>query len=651
MICNYELYADYAEMKQKKWDIAETFAKGLEDPISYLHINLQIQLDEDAMSTIKATEATMRRYADSQSLQRGLEYYHEGAVDNLIVRGNTLSAEVEGSEPEPYTVQITFGPGDKVIAECTCPYEWGGWCKHIVAAMYAYLHEPEAVEERPALEALLSPLNRDSLQALLLHLAQNHPDLIAEMEQQIPQIVSAAPPAASPTLSPTSTPSPSRPAPVDPATVRKLVRSALKSVGQDDEESYYWDDYDGLGDLQEGINPLLEMADAFLAVGDSRGALPILEAITDELISEWDRVEGRIGDGTELFEEIGKTWAEALLTGDLTTEERESWGDTLEDLQEQGEECGADSGLEIAVAAAEQGWDYPPLVRVLQGEITDKGAWEDEAPDYADALAEVRLDILERQGRLQEAAYLAEAESQYDRYTTLLVRLGRNKEAVDYAIDVVSTPASALQLADLLFAQGDPAQAYRIGEHGLTLQGDVYPLAVRLRDSYREQGETQQAARAALTAVKAQPNLNDYTQLQSLAGSEWPTLRAQVLDHLRQTHGYNPSGRVDIFLHEDMKHEALLAAAKGWDSDLLMRVIQAVLTALPHEVLPICKQRAEAIMDAGKSGQYDEASYWVARARDAYLAAGEEKEWQEYKAQLLAAHQRKYKLIPLLKPL
>ncbi|MBI3922147.1 MAG: DUF4832 domain-containing protein, partial [Armatimonadetes bacterium] len=40
VICNYELHSGYAEMKEKGWGVPETFAKGLEDPISYLHINL-----------------------------------------------------------------------------------------------------------------------------------------------------------------------------------------------------------------------------------------------------------------------------------------------------------------------------------------------------------------------------------------------------------------------------------------------------------------------------------------------------------------------------------------------------------------------------------------------------------------------------------
>ena len=40
VVCNYELHSGYDAMKNKGWGVRETFTKGLEDPISYLHINL-----------------------------------------------------------------------------------------------------------------------------------------------------------------------------------------------------------------------------------------------------------------------------------------------------------------------------------------------------------------------------------------------------------------------------------------------------------------------------------------------------------------------------------------------------------------------------------------------------------------------------------
>ena len=40
VICNYEFHSGYEEMLQRGWGIRETFNRGLEDPISYLHINV-----------------------------------------------------------------------------------------------------------------------------------------------------------------------------------------------------------------------------------------------------------------------------------------------------------------------------------------------------------------------------------------------------------------------------------------------------------------------------------------------------------------------------------------------------------------------------------------------------------------------------------
>jgi hypothetical protein len=40
VICNYEFHSGYDEMLRRGWGVRETFQKGLEDPISYLHLNV-----------------------------------------------------------------------------------------------------------------------------------------------------------------------------------------------------------------------------------------------------------------------------------------------------------------------------------------------------------------------------------------------------------------------------------------------------------------------------------------------------------------------------------------------------------------------------------------------------------------------------------
>ncbi|NJM07777.1 hypothetical protein HC891_18685 [Candidatus Gracilibacteria bacterium] len=130
------------------------------------------------MTATSFTEATIRQGASEESFTRGMQYYRDGLVEALILRGDRLSAEVQGSEEHPYAVTAHFAVGAITSASCTCPYDWGGWCKHIVATLLAYVHAtPGQVEVRPPLPELLAPLSREQLLKLLLRLADAEPDL------------------------------------------------------------------------------------------------------------------------------------------------------------------------------------------------------------------------------------------------------------------------------------------------------------------------------------------------------------------------------------------------------------------------------------------------------------------------------------------
>lgn len=87
------------------------------------------------MSIPKLSEATIRRHASASSLERGASYYRAWAVVAVTQRGQTLRAEVEGNEVEPYEVRLTFDQGALTSAVCSCPYTGSGWCKHIVATL------------------------------------------------------------------------------------------------------------------------------------------------------------------------------------------------------------------------------------------------------------------------------------------------------------------------------------------------------------------------------------------------------------------------------------------------------------------------------------------------------------------------------------
>src|SRR5919108_2295442 len=128
------------------------------------------------------SEALIHRMASGSSFERGKSYYHSGAILDPVRQGMELRAECQGSQYEPYQVSATLtGKGVGGIT-CTCPYSGAGICKHIVALLLAYIHEPQAFRVLPPLEALLAPRSQQELIALIGEMLKRYPDLISVVE-------------------------------------------------------------------------------------------------------------------------------------------------------------------------------------------------------------------------------------------------------------------------------------------------------------------------------------------------------------------------------------------------------------------------------------------------------------------------------------
>src|SRR6185369_8897528 len=124
------------------------------------------------MSTLPLIETTILQHTSEESFFRGREYYRQGVVLSLVKRGMTLRAEVQDSVLLPYVVRCIFGTDAAISAACTCSHHGSGWCKHIIATCLAAIHQPEKIEERPTIEALLLDLNREQLEKILVKLVE-----------------------------------------------------------------------------------------------------------------------------------------------------------------------------------------------------------------------------------------------------------------------------------------------------------------------------------------------------------------------------------------------------------------------------------------------------------------------------------------------
>lgn len=134
----------------------------------------------------KLTEDLIRSLSSAQSFQRGYEYYRVGAVYNTARRGNVLTGECEGSTAPSYRLQVALDEGGVRSASCTCPYEWGGYCKHIVALLLSYINQPDEFIERKEVAELLAGLDREVLIGLVGQMVARDPELYDWLETAIP---------------------------------------------------------------------------------------------------------------------------------------------------------------------------------------------------------------------------------------------------------------------------------------------------------------------------------------------------------------------------------------------------------------------------------------------------------------------------------
>jgi len=135
--------------------------------------------DNRALSHL--TESDIASYCTEQSFERGEDYYERGAIINPIRQGRTLRAECEGSQYEPYQVTVELDKEGIADAYCSCPYDWGGYCKHIVALLLAWVRDPEEFVVIPETDELLADKSKEELIEIIKAMLKREPDLLYDL--------------------------------------------------------------------------------------------------------------------------------------------------------------------------------------------------------------------------------------------------------------------------------------------------------------------------------------------------------------------------------------------------------------------------------------------------------------------------------------
>lgn len=600
------------------------------------------------MALPKITESAIRAGATLESFHRGEEYYREGAISNTAIQGTLLSGECAGTYAPYYRIQVELDEAGIANASCTCLYEYGGYCKHIVALLLAYLHHPKSFTARKAPAELLADLDSNDLITILTKLIQEQPDLYDRIEAL------------------TSVPSKSkkkRKKKVDIEVYRHHILGTVHSLDGMRMSEAYWH----VGGLANQLREVQESALKFLDAGDTESAIEILLVLLEESSRAIEYIDDSDGELGGFVGDLGTPLAEAILSMELSQVERDRLVRRLEKMIDYAGDYGMEGNLDIAVQAAKYGWDEisektMPLQRTAHQvdedeepddwDEDDDGDEEDEfelrewgvpAMSGFDDLTEAKLNVLERQGRTEEYLALCKKEERHLRYTIKLCDLKQTVEAVKYAKKHLTTADETLEVARRLRESRLVAEAIEIGEHGLKLKGSKASLGEWLGPVEEAQGRTKQALSAWLAAFGEHPSLETYKTIKRLAGPDWERLRPDVMKKLRKSH--DKQVLAEVYLLEEEWDEAI-KVAEGRDVwySVVEIVTDGIMQHRPKWVAQISLKHAERLMSEPKSKNYPIAAAWLKRAKQAYKLLGETDAWKSY----LGETKEKYKRRPAL---
>src|SRR5262245_5752143 len=494
------------------------------------------------MTSLNLTDAAIRGGANEKSFACGQELYLSGAISDAAIQGNVLTGHCEGMQSPFYKVRAELDAGGVRAASCNCEYDFGGNCKHIVALLLTYAHEPQQFVVREDMAKRLAELSREQLIGLLMELLDDVPDLSDWLETALPESAASRPRKAV---------APKRKKKIDAEVYRRRVRGNMHSLDHMRMSEAYWH----VGGLTDELRGVEKTAMEFLDSGDADTAFRILMTLLEESHDGFDHIDDSNGELGDYLNDLGETLAEVILSLDLDEDQRKDVLSDIDEIHGKLSDYGV-NGLAVAIAAARYGWGELPR------EARGKGAEEDDDEEsfasgghewwrpqpISKVLTRAKLNVLERQERTDEYLTLCLESDEHLQYSMKLVALDRAPEAMKYTLEHLSDADDALKLARSLRESGHLNESLDVGERGLKLGGSKASLGEWLGPVEEAQGRTTQALEAWQAAFHDSPSLATWKTIKRLAGSRCKKLKPELMASLER--GYNHQALAEVLLEE-----------------------------------------------------------------------------------------------------
>lgn len=221
---------------------------------------------------MKITLSKFDSVIGSVIVSRGEEYFCNGAVNGLKqLKAGEWIASVEGTEIYKVRIQLK---GDTVYSHsCSCPYDMGPICKHVVAVLFALRKSAKPKSSGETFEKMIARMPREDLNSILTDYAGRDPGLV--------DYVSARRTIKEPSS--------------DKEEYRQIIRNAVDAVRGRHGYIGYWQ----ASRAVNGAEMVLDKAQEFLVKQQPARALQICQCVLEEmvpLLQEADDSNGSIGD-------------------------------------------------------------------------------------------------------------------------------------------------------------------------------------------------------------------------------------------------------------------------------------------------------------------------------------------------------------------
>jgi len=539
----------------------------------------------------RLSESIIKSYIPDPYFARGKSYYRNGHISETVRRGNVIEGDCEGSEYDPYRVEVTLGSRGIEGNECSCPM--GGDCKHVVALLLAWHHEPEAFEDQTP------------------RAAGRKGEKLSKAKVDL----------------------------TDPEAVRQQIRRVMRYAGE----------WHGSYRVAEALSKILDGAEA-LAKGDEwTKAEAVYRTVTEEILEDYDSFY----DEGEVADEIGRA-AEGLMRCAARVQSAPARREILREIFEVIEMIGEwgisisdvmhDTLLKHPLAA-----DYDYIRKWIEGKLKVNqryGYGANEDWGYLLKALDKRAGDLE--GFIQRAKTYRLHKLLFD----TLLELDRPAEAARVAKQqATASPWERIQFAEKLEAAKLVDDAFELVEAGLTALGSDQ-LYDWLTKRYKKYDRTDKLINLHLKRWQEWPNEQKYNEIAAAVGDseQWPGLRLSLLAGL-ELHG-EFGLLAKLCIREKDWERAWAAARRNTNYDAVnvrLEVAKAMAKDAPEQALDAYLELADALTKKSNVENYRLAASCLKHARDLFTTLDEKEEWMQFITAFREMHKKKTGLMAALK--